>query len=138
MRFKRRPDNIGIGATYIIDGWRGVVPVLSGLRSGRQAFEITFENGRFVSSAELALDSTASPARQVLGTDTNRRRKPERRLVAVKELSLYLSMPVASIYTYVHSGKIPRRCIVRLSRALRFDLAEIDKWIEAERRGRSA
>ncbi|MFI5348572.1 MAG: helix-turn-helix transcriptional regulator [Elusimicrobiota bacterium] len=71
-------------------------------------------------------------------TPSAERQPPARRLVDVQELSLYLSMPVASIYTYVHAGKIPSRCIVRLSRALRFDLLEIDKWIDGGRRGRSA
>ena len=53
----------------------------------------------------------------------------EKRLMNVKELSVYLSMPVPTIYTYVCMGKIPPQCIKRIGRALRFDIKEIDAWI---------
>jgi len=51
------------------------------------------------------------------------------KLLNVKELSTYISMPVATIYTYVHTGKIPDYCIRRIGRALKFDVAEVDRWI---------
>lgn len=53
----------------------------------------------------------------------------EKRLMNVRELSVYLSMPIATIYTYVCMGKIPVQCIKRIGRSLRFDIREIDSWI---------
>lgn len=53
----------------------------------------------------------------------------ERKLLNVKQLSEYISMPVATIYTYVHTGKIPNYCIRRIGRALKFDITEVDKWV---------
>lgn len=50
MQAKRQSGEAG---TYIIDGWQGYVPALSGMRPGRQEFTITFEDGRFVSAVEL-------------------------------------------------------------------------------------
>lgn len=52
-----------------------------------------------------------------------------KKLMNVRELSEYISMPVASIYTYVHTRKIPDYCIKRIGRALRFDVGQVDAWI---------
>lgn len=51
------------------------------------------------------------------------------RLLNVQELSEYLSLPSATIYTWVSLGRIPG--VVRLGRALRFDRGEIDGWVES-------
>lgn len=56
-----------------------------------------------------------------------------KRLFDVDELSEYLSMPIASIYTYVHTQKIPPAAVVRLGRALRFEKSEIDRWVNDQR-----
>lgn len=53
----------------------------------------------------------------------------EQRLMNVKELSSYLSMPAATIYAYVGRGRIPQGCIRRIGRALKFDRPAIDLWI---------
>jgi len=53
----------------------------------------------------------------------------EKRLMDVKELSEYLSMPVPTIYTYVSTGKIPAECIKRIGRALKFDVGAVDRWV---------
>ena len=53
----------------------------------------------------------------------------EQRLMNVKELSSYLSMPVATVYAYVGRGKIPQDCIKRIGRALKFDRLAVDRWI---------
>lgn len=53
----------------------------------------------------------------------------EKRLMNVKELSSYLSMPTATIYAYVGRGKIPSDCIKRIGRALKFDRVAVDRWI---------
>jgi len=52
-----------------------------------------------------------------------------KKLMNVRELSEYLSMPKATLYTYVSLGKIPQQCIVRIGKALKFDVEEIEKWI---------
>lgn len=53
----------------------------------------------------------------------------EKRLMSVRELSHYLSMPPATIYAYVSMGKIPSGCIRRIGRALRFELSAVDAWV---------
>ncbi len=55
----------------------------------------------------------------------------ENRLLDVGELSGYLSLPRPTIYTWVSLGRIPG--VVRLGRALRFDLKEIDGWVESRK-----
>lgn len=57
-----------------------------------------------------------------------------RRLLDVDGLSSYLSLPKATIYTWVSLRKIPERAIIRLGRTLRFDLKEIDAWVEQQKR----
>jgi excisionase family DNA binding protein len=54
----------------------------------------------------------------------------EKRLMNVKELSGYLSMPTATVYTMVSLQKLPG--VVRLGRALRFEKAAIDEWVNAQ------
>ena len=51
----------------------------------------------------------------------------EKRLLNVNELSNYLGVPKTSIYTMTSLKKIPG--VVHLGRALRFEKAEIDRWI---------
>lgn len=57
------------------------------------------------------------------------------RLLDVDGLATYLSLTKATIYTWVSLKRIPERAIVRLGRALRFDVKEIDVWIESQRAG---
>ncbi|MBI3549881.1 MAG: helix-turn-helix domain-containing protein [Elusimicrobia bacterium] len=54
----------------------------------------------------------------------------EKRLLNVGELSVYLSLPKDSIYTMVSLRKLPG--VVHLGRALRFEKAEIDRWVNAK------
>ncbi len=56
-----------------------------------------------------------------------------RKLLDIDGLSRYLSMPKATIYTWVSTRKIPVDAVVRLGRALRFDRAAIDRWVESSR-----
>ena len=56
----------------------------------------------------------------------------EKRLMNVREVSEYLSMPVATVYSYVNVGKIPANCIRRMGRALRFEVAELDAWVSSQ------
>ncbi len=52
------------------------------------------------------------------------------RLLNVEGLEKYLSIPRATIYSWVSTGKIPAKAIVRLGRSLRFDVKEVDAWVE--------
>jgi excisionase family DNA binding protein len=56
-----------------------------------------------------------------------------KKLLTVDGLSNYLSMPKPTIYTWVCLRKIPQPCVVKLGRALRFDVGEIDKWVNGQR-----
>lgn len=53
----------------------------------------------------------------------------EKRLMNVKQLSEYISMPVATIYTYINTKKIPANCIRRIGRAVKFEVKAVDNWI---------
>ncbi|HAH31889.1 MAG TPA: DNA-binding protein [Elusimicrobia bacterium] len=57
----------------------------------------------------------------------------EKRLLTVEELGTYLSLPKSSIYTMVCNRKIPRECVVKIGRVLRFEREAIDKWISGKR-----
>jgi predicted DNA-binding transcriptional regulator AlpA len=56
----------------------------------------------------------------------------EKRLLNVRELSSYLSMPTATVYAYVGRAKIPQDCIKRIGRSLKFDKLAIDRWINGQ------
>ncbi len=51
----------------------------------------------------------------------------EKRLLNIKELSEYLGIPVNTLYCWVSSGKIPK---VKLGRLVKFDIQDINQWIE--------
>lgn len=53
----------------------------------------------------------------------------EKKLMNVRELSEYLSMPTATVYAYVGRAKIPPDCIRRIGRSLKFDKLAVDRWI---------
>lgn len=55
------------------------------------------------------------------------------RLLDVDGLAKYLSLPKATIYTWVSMRRFPAKAVVRLGRALRFDRQEIDEWIATQR-----
>jgi excisionase family DNA binding protein len=58
-----------------------------------------------------------------------------KRLMSVDELSRYLAMPKATIYTYVSLGRMPADCVRRIGRALRFEVAAVDAWVSGGLRG---
>lgn len=60
-------------------------------------------------------------------------RAPEPRLLNIRQLSDYLAMPVATLYTMRCLGRIPSDCIVRFGRSLRFDRQAVDRWIGDQR-----
>ena len=51
----------------------------------------------------------------------------EKRLITVKELSIYLGKSEGSIYQMIFRKEIPH---IKLGRSVRFDLQEINEWIE--------
>lgn len=53
-----------------------------------------------------------------------------KRLLTVKELADYMGTTAKSIYTKKSRKKIPSKCIVMIGDSIRFDLSEIDKWID--------
>lgn len=61
-----------------------------------------------------------------------------KRLLDVKGLSDYLSLPTATIYSWVSLRRIPECAVIRLGRSLRFDLQEIDAWVEQQKRSDGA
>jgi len=61
----------------------------------------------------------------------------EKRLMNIKELSAYLSMPVPTIYAYVGRGKMPPDCICRIGRALKFDRPAVDAWVDRQRQAQA-
>ncbi|MBI2069579.1 MAG: helix-turn-helix domain-containing protein [Elusimicrobia bacterium] len=63
----------------------------------------------------------------------NQDRAAEKRLLDIEGLCEYLSLPKSTIYTWVCIRKIPPSCIVKFGRALRFEVAEIDRWVNAHK-----
>ena len=51
-------------------------------------------------------------------------------LVTIKELSAYLTVKESTLYSWVHNGTIPFH---RLNGLIRFDMREIESWVEASR-----
>ncbi len=57
----------------------------------------------------------------------------EKRLMNISELAVYLGTPKGSIYKMVCLRQIPKTCIVKLGRALRFEKELVDDWINEKR-----
>ncbi|MBI4679138.1 MAG: helix-turn-helix domain-containing protein [Elusimicrobia bacterium] len=54
----------------------------------------------------------------------------EKRLFTVEEAAYYLGLTKTTLYTWTCQKKIPH---VKIGRALRFDKAELDAWVEAKK-----
>ena len=54
----------------------------------------------------------------------------ERRLIDINELSQWIGVCVNTIYGYVSQRKIP---FVKVCGAVRFDVKEIEKWLESQK-----
>ena len=54
----------------------------------------------------------------------------EKRLLTVDEASYYLGLTKTTLYTWTCQKKIPH---VKIGRALRFDKAEMDAWVESKK-----
>ena len=53
-----------------------------------------------------------------------------KKLISIKELSEHLGIPVESIYSWTAMKVIP---FYKIGRLVRFDEAEIDKWLEQKK-----
>jgi len=53
-----------------------------------------------------------------------------KKLLNIKELAEYLSIPVATLYSMKCERGFPDGCVVKIGRSLRFDKAAVDAWIE--------
>lgn len=56
----------------------------------------------------------------------------EKRLMTVEEVSDYLALPRATVYSFVARKRFPEGTVRRLGRALRFEKAAIDGWLAAQ------
>jgi len=57
-------------------------------------------------------------------------RSPNARLVNVQDAAKYLAVSVSTLYGWVYQRRIP---FVKVGRALRFDSADLDQFIETNR-----
>ena len=55
------------------------------------------------------------------------------RLVSTKELAQYLGSTENSLRSLKSQGKIPSQWVVNIGRSIRYDLNEVDKWIESKK-----
>ena len=53
--------------------------------------------------------------------------EPQRRLVTIQEASKFLSVSVSTLYGWAWQRRIP---FVKLGRAVRFDIGDLEKFIE--------
>ena len=53
-----------------------------------------------------------------------------KRFIGIKELAEYLDVAVSTIYNWVYMKKIP---YVKMGNLVKFDLQEIDKWVDKKR-----
>ena len=55
------------------------------------------------------------------------------RLVSTKELAQYLGSTENSLRSLKSQGKIPSQWTGNIGRSVRYDLQEVDKWIESKK-----
>lgn len=61
-------------------------------------------------------------------TTMDAKQEIEPRLLSVKQLAQYMSLPVSSVYAMVGKKQIPFKRFGK--KTIRFDRREIDKWID--------
>jgi excisionase family DNA binding protein len=54
-------------------------------------------------------------------------------LLTVEELAALLRVSKPAVYALVERGRIPKPCIVRLGRSLRFRVQEVTMWLQGSR-----
>ncbi len=54
----------------------------------------------------------------------------KKRLLKVEELAALMGSTPKTIYSLKCRGKIPANCIVKRGKSLRFDIVEVEKWID--------
>jgi len=73
-------------------------------------------------------DQDQTKARGIDSSEKMSRKEPlKKRLLTVKEASVYLGRSVPSVRELVWNGSLP---IIREGRRIHFDIHDLDKWIE--------
>ena len=54
----------------------------------------------------------------------------KKRLLKVEELAALMGSTPKTIYSLKCRGEIPANCIVKRGKSLRFDIVEVEKWID--------
>ncbi|MBI1747183.1 MAG: helix-turn-helix domain-containing protein [Acidobacteria bacterium] len=52
------------------------------------------------------------------------------RLLSASEVAEYLGLPLSSVYDYAKTKRLPSLRVGRDRRSLRFDVRDLDRWIE--------
>jgi excisionase family DNA binding protein len=64
------------------------------------------------------------------GSNGNGWKQPLKKLLTIKEAAQYIGRSETAVYRLVGRHQIP---VVRNGRTLRFDRAELDRWVEADK-----
>ncbi len=92
---------------------------------------ITVANPQIVDQIVQAIVARLLPHLQSGGNGNGSGTKPPlRKLLTIKEASIYLSRSESALYHLVARREI---AVVRHGRNLRFDVKELDRWIEGDR-----
>lgn len=54
----------------------------------------------------------------------------ESKLIKVKELAEWLSVPVKSVYILINTKVIPDKCVIHIGKRIRFIRTEVSNWLE--------
>jgi len=52
------------------------------------------------------------------------------RLLSAPEVAEYLGLPLSTVYEYAKTQRLPSLHVGREGRSLRFDVRDLDRWIE--------
>lgn len=76
------------------------------------------------------LEQFAETIASKVATRLQNTRRPDKRLLTVKEAATYLGRSVGALHHLSASGEVPT---VRNGRRVHFDTADLDRWIESNR-----
>lgn len=60
----------------------------------------------------------------------NRENQKIKELKGINEISIYLDVKVSTVYAWVHTRQIP---YYKIGRLVKFNLSEIERWVEGKR-----
>ena len=87
--------------------------------------------GRRLLTVREAAGGTVGAAASLPSGVAGRGTPPGKRLLTVGEAGQYVGVQPKTLYNWVSSGKIA--CVKAGARCLRFDIRELDRWIDAHR-----